>query len=104
MFEKKQVMRAVISIFLCAVFMFVAATDGMAQETTGDDDAIAQSPVCFTHKSRDATGECRIAFMRAAGALKILRVKGRTLNEAGLGYVSEYMSKCHCLSEFREEQ
>ena len=95
-------MHTKISILFSAVFIMVTGTSSLAQNTISDDDANEQSPVCLTHKISDATGVCRNAFMQAFGALSQKCGSGKTLNEAGIRYVNEYMSACGCSSECRQ--
>jgi hypothetical protein len=92
-----------ISILFSAVFMTVMATGSSAQDTVSDDGANEQSPVCLTHMISDATGDCRIAFMQAFSTLaKKCGNGGKTLNEASIRSVNEYMSACGCSSECRQ--
>ena len=96
-------MHTKISILFSAVFMLVTGTGSLAQDTNSDDDANEQSPVCLTHKISDATGDCRIAFMQAFGALsQKCGNGGKTLNEASIHHVNEYISACGCSSECRQ--
>ena len=92
-----------ISILFSAVFMIVMATGSSAQDTISDADANEQSPVCLTHMVSDATGDCRSAFMQAFGALsQKCGNSSKTLNEASIRSVNEYMSACGCSSECRQ--
>ena len=89
-------------ILFSAVFMLVTGTGSFAQDPVSKDDANEQSPVCLTHMINDATGECRNAFMQAYGPLSQKCGKGKTLNEASLRIVNEYMSACGCSNECRQ--
>ena len=92
-----------ISILFSAIFMIVMATGSLAQDTISDDDANEQSPVCLTHMISDATGDCRAAFMQAFSTLSQKCGNGdKTLNEARIRSVNEYMSACGCSSECRQ--
>ena len=91
-----------ISIIFSAVFMIAAGTASLAQDTISDDAANDQSPVCTTHMISDATGECRNAFMQAFSALSRKCGNGKTLNEADIRYMNEYMSACNCSNECRQ--
>ena len=57
--------------------------------------------LCLTHMISDATGACRNAFMQAFGALSQKCGSDKTLNEASIHSVNEYMSACDCSSECR---
>jgi len=91
-----------ISILFSAVFMLVAGTCSLAQGTISDDVTNEQSQVCLTHMISDATGDCRNAFMQAFSALSRKCGNGKTLNEADIRYLNEYMSACGCSSECRQ--
>jgi len=92
-----------ISILFSAVFMLVTGTGSLAQDTIKDDDANEQSPVCLTHMISDATGDCRNAFMQAFAPLSRICGGGdKTLNEASIHIVNEYMSACGCSNECRQ--
>jgi hypothetical protein len=92
-----------ISIFFSAVFMLVTGTVSLAQDTIKDDDANEQSPVCLTHMISDATGDCRAAFMQAFSPLSRICGSGdKTLNEASIRHVKEYMSMCGCSTQCRQ--
>ena len=96
-------MHTKISILFSAVFMIVTGTGSLAQDTISDDDADEQSPVCLTHMISDATGDCRNAFMQAFITLSRKCGNGdKTLNEASIRHVNEYMSACDCSSECRQ--
>ena len=99
---KEQFMHPRISILFSAVFMMVAGTGSFAQDTSSDNDANKQSPVCFTHMISDATGACRNAFMQAFGTLsRKCGNNDQTINEESLRHLNEYMSACGCSSECR---
>ena len=103
LFKKEQPMHTRTSILFSAVFMTVMATASSAQDTVSPDDANEQSPVCLTHMISDATGDCRNAFMQAFSALaQKCGNGGKTLNEASIRSVNEYMSVCGCSSECRQ--
>jgi hypothetical protein len=92
-----------VSILFSAVFMIVTGTGSLAQDAISDDGANKQSPVCLTHRISDATGDCRAAFMQAFSALsQKCGNDDKTLNEASIRYVNEYMSACGCSSECRQ--
>ena len=92
-----------ISILFSAVLIIATGTGSLAQDAISDDDAKEQSPVCLTHRISDATGDCRAAFMQAFSTLSQKCGNGtRTLNEASIRYVNEYMSACGCSSECRQ--
>ena len=95
-------MHTKISILFSAVFMIAAGTASLAQDTISDDAANEQSPVCMTHMISDATGDCRNAFMQAFSALSRKCGNGKTLNEADIRYINEYMSACDCSNECRQ--
>ncbi len=99
--NKEQHMRPMISILFSAVFMTVT-TGSLAQDTISDVRANDLSPVCLTHRISDAKGDCRDAFMRAYSALSQKCGSDKTLNEAGIGSVNEYMSVCGCSNECRQ--
>jgi hypothetical protein len=90
------------STLISAVLIIVTATGSLAQDTVSDDVANQQSPVCLTHMISDATGDCRNAFMQAFSTLSQKCGSGKTLNEASIRYVNEYMSACGCSSECRQ--
>ena len=92
-----------ISILFSAVFMMVAVTGSLAQDTRSDNDANEQSRVCFTHMISDATGDCRNAFMQAFGTLsQKCGSNDKTLNAVSIRHLHEYMSACGCSSECRQ--
>jgi hypothetical protein len=99
---KEQFMHTWISILFSAVFMMVTGTGSFAQDTSSDNDANEQSPVCFTHMISDATGDCRNAFMQAFGTLsRKCGNNDQTINDVSLRHLNEYMSACGCSSECR---
>ena len=89
-------------ILFSAVFMLATGTGSLAQDAITGDDANEQSPVCLTHMISDATGECRNAFMQAFSTLSRKCGKGKTLNEADIRHMNEYMSACGCSNECRQ--
>jgi len=91
-----------ISILFSAILMLVTGTGSFAQDTINDDVANDQSPICLSHMISDATGECRNAFMQAFGSLSRKCGNGKTLNEADIRYINEYMSVCGCSNECRQ--
>ena len=92
-----------IPIMLSAACMILTGTGSFAQDSVRVDAAHKQSPVCLTHMISDATGDCRSAFMQAFSPLSRICGNGdRTLNEASMLYVKEYMSTCGCSSECRQ--
>ena len=91
-----------ISILSSAILMLGTGTGSLAQDTISDDAANEQSPVCLTHMISDATGECRNAFMQAFSALSRKCGNRKTLSEADIRYMNEYMSKCGCSNECRQ--
>jgi len=95
-------MHTKISILFSAILMLGTGTGSLAQDTIIDDAANEQSPACLTHMISDATGECRNAFMQAFSALSRKCGSGKTLSEADIRYMNEYMSKCGCSNECRQ--
>ena len=95
-------MHTKISILFSAVLMLAAGTGSLAQDAISDDDTKEQSAVCLTHMISDAKGECRNAFMQAFSTLSRKCGNGKTLNEADIRYMNEYMSACGCSNECRQ--
>jgi hypothetical protein len=99
---KEQFMHPRTAILFSAVLMMVTGTGSFAQDTSSDNDANKQSPVCFTHMISDATGACRNAFMHAFGTLsRKCGNNDQTINAVSLRHLHEYMSACGCSSECR---
>ncbi len=98
-------MRTVTSILFSAVFLVVTTTGSLAQTAIGPTEmcpkapvlqcAREQSAVCLSHKTKDAKGDCRVPFQRAASSLGRI-CKGRTIPKAGECYLRTYRCACGC--------